>query len=225
MSLTHPTQIALIDVHSYSETETIKLVVGKKKRRFYVHHGLLAKIKFFRACLDSGFHEGESRTIMLEEDDPDAVEALIKWLYLEKVCDLVEDEEDCLATRHAFGDKICCEAYCNDLMDARRLFDRPRNRFQNFAGLNGVYQVGLRNTPYARYALKTTVHQMLAHSASFPSKLRQKAFQEIKTPDILEDMVNEVIEYQKQPYHYPHSHEGCQFHNHQQGIACSAVTK
>lgn len=42
---------------------------------------LAARCKFFEACLSGGFKESDSRTIDMDDDDPDALEALIQYLH------------------------------------------------------------------------------------------------------------------------------------------------
>ena len=209
-------------MYSYSESATVKLVVGKEKRAFLVHHDLLTTSKFFKACLDSGFREGETGTITLEEDDPDAIETFVKWLYLEKVKPLTKEESNNFVARYAFAEKICDETYCNDLIDARRAYDLAENLFHTFVTVNKIYDSGLRSTPYAKCAIKSLVQQMLSNPANFAKKAKLPRIKEADTPDITEDIVGEIIEYQTKPYGFPYSFKGCHFHIHTDGSECSA---
>jgi len=51
-------------------------------RRVHVHRVLLApSSEYFRALFTRSWAENNDSTIELQDDDPDAVEAMIKWLY------------------------------------------------------------------------------------------------------------------------------------------------
>ena len=211
-----------LTLDSFWKSETVKIIVGKDKQTFFIHQNLLAASKFFQACINSGFEEATTKTVTLEEDEPDAVEAFIKWLYLGKI-EFNNPPHADLVPLFTFADKICCEVYCNDLIDAIRKFDREKNYFWKVLSSKKVYQAGLRGTALARYAVKSTVHQL----QKYPKNLAEKAdidnVEAFEDREFMQDVIKEVIEYQQQPYNEPYSFNGCIFHSHVEGSVCSAA--
>lgn len=59
----------------------ITLYVGEDRIEYHVHEDTLCKLPFFRAALLGQFKEATEKAITMPEDDPEAVSALIKWLY------------------------------------------------------------------------------------------------------------------------------------------------
>jgi len=62
---------------------TVTLRVGNAKVPFQVHLGILCDASpVFNAAFHGGFSEGLKRSMNLPEDDPEAFELLVQWLYL-----------------------------------------------------------------------------------------------------------------------------------------------
>lgn len=61
----------------------ITLYTGEDRIKFHVHEGKLCELSFFRAALQGQFKEASEKAINMPEDDPEAVSALIEWLYTE----------------------------------------------------------------------------------------------------------------------------------------------
>lgn len=59
----------------------ITLYTGEDRIKFHVHEDKLCELSFFRAALQGQFKEASEKAINMPEDDPDAVSALIEWLY------------------------------------------------------------------------------------------------------------------------------------------------
>lgn len=62
----------------------VTLYVGEIRIRYRVYEDTLCQLPFFRAALQGQFKEALDKTINMPEDDPEAVAALIQWLYTEK---------------------------------------------------------------------------------------------------------------------------------------------
>ncbi|KAK4960581.1 hypothetical protein LTR10_003477 [Elasticomyces elasticus] len=68
------------------EEERIKLIVGEEKKEFYVarqplEHGS----EYFRLALTKDWQEGESKTVILEDADPDIVHRYLQFVYTGKI--------------------------------------------------------------------------------------------------------------------------------------------
>lgn len=59
----------------------IILSVGQEKDQYHVHQDTLCKLPFFQAALQGGFKEASEKAIVMPEDDPNSVAALIEFLY------------------------------------------------------------------------------------------------------------------------------------------------
>lgn len=62
----------------------ITLLAGSTKRRFWAHKDVLCTVPFFRSCLEASFLDTHTNIIELPEDDPDAVGAMVSFLYSEE---------------------------------------------------------------------------------------------------------------------------------------------
>jgi len=62
----------------------ITLLAGATKRRFWAHKDALCTVPFFRTCLEASFLDTHTNIIELPEDDPDAVGAMVSFLYSEE---------------------------------------------------------------------------------------------------------------------------------------------
>lgn len=60
------------------------LYVGEDRTTYYAHEDALCKLPFFRAALQGQFKEASEKAINLPEDDPEAISALVQWLYTER---------------------------------------------------------------------------------------------------------------------------------------------
>lgn len=59
----------------------ITLFVGQDQVEFHAHEGTLCKIRFFQAAVQGSFRESLTKSIDMPEDTPNAVSALIEFLY------------------------------------------------------------------------------------------------------------------------------------------------
>lgn len=62
----------------------ITLYIGQDRVKYHAHEDTLCQLPFFQAALQGQFKEAETKTIDMPEDDPDAVAALLEWLYTGK---------------------------------------------------------------------------------------------------------------------------------------------
>lgn len=59
----------------------ITLIAGPAKKRFWAHKDVLCNVPFFRQCLDASFLDTHHNVLELPDDDPDAVGAMVSFLY------------------------------------------------------------------------------------------------------------------------------------------------
>lgn len=210
----------------FSKSEIVQIVVGKDKpQTFFIHRDLVAPSKFFKACIESGMKESESKVITLPEDEPALVEVFIKWAYLKTI-----DVEDLrshanIVKLFAFADKICCEGYCNTLMDAVSKFDIERRLFWSVSLTAHIHQTGLRNSMLAKYATKDNVFTMLANSVTYAKNEPFTNLADLSIPEMVQDMFREILEYQKNPYARPATLDKCLFHTHADDSKCAAKSE
>ncbi|KAF8437750.1 hypothetical protein BGX38DRAFT_923521 [Terfezia claveryi] len=69
---------------TFFESPMITLLAGPTKRRFWAHKDVLCTVPFFRSCLEASFLDTHTNVIELPEDDPDAVGAMVSFLYSEE---------------------------------------------------------------------------------------------------------------------------------------------
>lgn len=158
----------------------------------------------------------------LKEDDPEVVKHFIDWLYAKK-CEFnatISKAAGC-DIRFAFADKICAEAYCNDIVDAVRADYRIRHIFVNSKQLHSLYKQGLRGSELAKFGLKSAVYEATKWPANFAAKEYSNEWW--SCAELMQDFVEEMMEFQKKEWSQPYQWTGCQFHCHKDGSPCSAA--
>ncbi|KAK5729613.1 hypothetical protein LTR17_011800 [Elasticomyces elasticus] len=76
------------------EEERIKLIVGEEKREFYVtRQPLELGSEYFRLALTKDWQEGESKTVILEDADPDIVHRYLQFVYTGKIASREDEDE------------------------------------------------------------------------------------------------------------------------------------
>lgn len=62
-------------------TPMITLYVGEDRIKYYVYEDMLCKLQSFQTLLQRESKEAPEKSINMPDDDPEAVSALVEWLY------------------------------------------------------------------------------------------------------------------------------------------------
>ena len=179
--------------------------MGKDKTSFCVHKNLIyAKSKFFKGCIERSFSEAENRTVSLPNDNVDAVETFVIWLYSEKIDhDRVCERIDGLVATYAFGDKILSDAYCNDIIDTVRSAMKAKKCVPGPVVVRRLHVVGLSQSQLASYALSGVMHAIMIDK-DWEQKENEVNDQQMKLwhkmPSLMEAFTDELFTYRKKPY-------------------------
>ena len=211
-------------------SEPIPICVGHDDAAeiIYAHKEVLLKSRYFRALLDSGFAEAQEKKIYLPEDDADSVKSFITWLYTGSI---KWDFKKTDFTRPcSFADKVCEEAYGNDLMDAVVSYYVEAGNWVDFDLVIDVYRAGLRHTAIARFGIKSCVWSILRNSKKWAEEttvFRMIENADEATSEMLTDFLKELAASQlaSGQVEDPTELKGCQFHSHSEGSPCSKAKK
>jgi hypothetical protein len=111
------------------KSDFVTVHVGQDKQKYTPHKDILTRVKFFAACLDSGFRESKENEILLPEEEPEVFERILEYLYHDRIdavrMDTYDSEyvmlEDQIAVFMAkvwlAADKYCMEECQNHVMD------------------------------------------------------------------------------------------------------------
>ncbi|EXJ60152.1 hypothetical protein A1O7_04304 [Cladophialophora yegresii CBS 114405] len=70
----------------FARSDIISVIVGKQEVEFGIHKGILAaKSPFFEKCFGVGMKEANDNVVKLPEDDPEAFEAVVEWVYATRI--------------------------------------------------------------------------------------------------------------------------------------------
>ena len=97
-----------------------------------------------------------------------------------------------------------------------------RNIFVSSTILHKIYNTGLRGKPIAQYGLKSLIHTSFNHPTVFSRTCGTEWW---SCPELMEDFVKEMLEYNKTKYTRPNTWIGCHFHTHTDGSPCPAAKK
>lgn len=152
----------LDNTYSVKDASFATVFVGIPKTRFVVHEELLTyHSSFFRAALNGCFKEAESKTVILEDTDPQIFEFFVHWLYHQRLP--TEDdapglhnawtqENDCGGSKT--GNLIRIYIFC-DTYDIPTLKIRAMNELFMHMELQGV---GLPNSEQVQIAFDRLPH-------------------------------------------------------------------
>ena len=207
---------------SYSKSEIITILVGKDGEHSYtVHKDLLLKSKFFAACLKNECEEANSKIIKLPEDSHKAVEHFIEWLYTGR--GNYSAKQIGFIYLVGFADKICSDEYYNATIDSIRSTHNDGRIFIGPTGLKLIYDSGLRDSPFATYALKSAVYVAMTDSSAFQGQ--NTGYDDQlgwwSCPELMRACFQEILVWQKEKYASPRKLKGCHFHRHEDGEQCS----
>ena len=181
------------------------------------------KSRFFGAILSHDFVEASDKKISLPEDGPHSVKLYVQWLYTGKV---LYDEDASLAAACCFADKVCDEAYQNELMDSLIAYYAKKNLIMNFESLLRLHQMGLHDSAVFKFGIMTNVHQFLARPENWDDKAALWKMLEVVGEgqnDLIRLFIKEIVAQQKNngKVEDPRKIKGCHFHNHTNGSPCS----
>ena len=152
-------------------------------------------------------------TVELPEDSHDEVEVFIKWLYTGSFSVHTTQTTDTSVSAYAFGMKVGSDEYCNAIMDALLDYHKECERQVNMNGLRLRYEAGLRSTPMGQFAMKSSVrYSMTVEDNDVLSGLIKQLNDTRITPEMVADVLAEVLEYRKSPWTNPVMWEKSHFH-------------
>lgn len=115
---------------SFTTSEIVTVLVGPKRKRFYLHRDLICqRSPFMEKCLSKNrFSEGDKNELYLPEDDPKAFSVLVEWIYRGRLPGIVTpgsasvgyvDVVD-MSAAYCMADKFGMEELQNGIMDCVR---------------------------------------------------------------------------------------------------------
>jgi hypothetical protein len=108
-------------LYSFASSAIITVTVGRddRKRTYSLHEDVLVtKCPFFEKCLRSGMKEQVEQAVHLPEDNPEAFETVVKWMYAEKVPTSVKGNR--IGHAYILANKFCMTELQNALVDRYR---------------------------------------------------------------------------------------------------------
>ncbi|CAD6441481.1 8381d201-8d09-46f8-90a6-3cc1c6cbfc1d [Sclerotinia trifoliorum] len=101
--------------------EVVTVTVGKEKRKFVLHKQLLCdSVQYFRSAFSAGaFKEGQESIMDIPEDEPEAFELFVNWLYRASLPTSSRSGDlHWLLSLYIFAEKLCMNELANKTIDA-----------------------------------------------------------------------------------------------------------
>ena len=202
------------------------LEVGESKTIFRAHGDLLCKkSKFFEACLRNGFSEGIQNKVVLKDDSPKAVAGFMDWLYqVPTVVNIQDIRTSEITALYRFADKVCSEAYHNDLMDAIRKGCQDKNMYPA-STIMTLFGGGLMESQMFSFMLDGWAYDMVKNPQFYiDGKLADHTKKWLSHPEITSRLLQSIWKFQNSlPSQVPFALIGCHYHTHANGVKCSGV--
>jgi BTB/POZ domain len=170
-------RLADLKLLRYVAGDAVTILVGPKRKRYIVHKDLICeKSEYFaKAFNENCFKEGIEKEMYLPEDEPDAFDLFIRWLYNSRLdCKAFCVEGKSSAEIHAprwalmstlislyiLTDKVCLEELKNTVMDNFKDIAKT-HKFSPFAIIR-IYAKGPSGSPLRRLAARKCKHDIQA---------------------------------------------------------------
>ncbi|KAK5284387.1 hypothetical protein LTR40_000407 [Exophiala xenobiotica] len=177
-------------------TPIVTFVVGKEKREFYAHQGILVSSSpYFKSCLEGGFKEATTKRIELPEDDVSGFKLLITWLYTDQFKQkYLFDDPGAFVSMRAWtlGDKFMIPEFQNRILS--RLWTYWSN-CDNMPMDPEFFQWTLEHLPLTSQLYRAVKHMFIYHIAASHNSYKdngkwEKEFAELLTShnDAMEEL-------------------------------------
>jgi hypothetical protein len=172
----------------------VTVYVGPDKQKYTPHKEILTRVKFFAACLDSGFRESKVNEMSLPEEEPEVFEKLLEYLYHDKIeaevfdleddgdMDYIEREDSTvlmLAKVYAAADRYCMERCQNHIMDYFLVY--RENRFATPRIISTLSKRGPRDCLLRTFAMSEIAMNLFDHGNNWEDILNEEERNNIMT--------------------------------------------
>ncbi|THV48588.1 hypothetical protein BGAL_0239g00100 [Botrytis galanthina] len=145
--------------------ELVTITIGKEKQKFTLHKRLLCEsVEYFRAAF-SGFRESQSSSMDMPEDNPEAFELFIHWLYRGEVRSATKlTDVDQFLQLYIFAEKLCLNELANKTMDAIQAIsdDLDESPQCSLEQLDGVWRNTSSESPLRKWLIRILVYDVWA---------------------------------------------------------------
>ncbi|KAF7929325.1 uncharacterized protein EAE98_005244 [Botrytis deweyae] len=151
--------------------ELVTITIGKEKQKFTLHKQLLCEsVDYFRGAFSvGGFQESHSSCMDMPEDDPEAFELFLHWLYRGEVRRATKlTDIDQFLKLYVFSEKLCLNEVANKTMDAIQemnydLYTLPKCSLEQ---LDGVWRNTSSTSPLRKWLIHLLVYNVWDHEGS-----------------------------------------------------------
>lgn len=205
--------------------ETVEVIVGEGEdvKEFVVHKDLLMeKVSFFKKMFNSGFLESSAGKATLPEDNPEAFEVLIEWVYCSNVNSLHEaerpksDQVDLAISTIALAEKYLLPELGNHAVSF--LAKIGKDLVPTMSQMSTLYDKTPSTAKARIYAARTIAWALVSPETNGVSN--NSIYTACQNGDLLLDAIKEVRGTHGQGHKRAHEHPVCDYHNHTASVEC-----
>ncbi|TGO15881.1 hypothetical protein BTUL_0034g00020 [Botrytis tulipae] len=225
--------------------ELVTITIGKEKQKFTLHKQLLCEsVEYFRAAFSAGgFRESQNSSMDMPEDNPEAFELFIHWLYRGEVRRATKLEDiDQFFQLHIFAEKLCLNELANKTMDEIQTISDDLDDFPQCSldQVDGVWRNTSSTSPLRKWLIHLLVYNVwvwddgefgTAEKKTFPLDTKEliSLWQLFKDhEDLYASFFTQLHKHTADhppPCAHDHSHwRPCAFHRHSEGEVCHFKT-
>lgn len=205
--------------------ETVEIIVGEREdtKEFVVHKELLMnKVSFFKKLFDGGFLESSAVSATLPEDNPDAFEVFIEWVY----CSTVKSLHSVGRSKHDQVDLAISTVVLAEKYMLPELGDRAMS-FLAKIGEDLVPTMSQMSTLYNKTPFTSKAHLYAARTVAWAlvkpetnGVSNASIHDACQDSDLLLDAIKEVRGTSGPSHKSAHDHSVCDYHNHPEMLQC-----
>ncbi|TGO68100.1 hypothetical protein BOTNAR_0030g00220 [Botryotinia narcissicola] len=220
-------------------------MTGKEKQKFTLHKQLLCEsVEYFRAAFSAGgFRESQTSSMDMPEDDPEAFELFIHWLYRGEVRRAAKVTDiDQFLQLYIFAEKLCLKELANKTMDEIQSISGDLNEFPqcSLEQLDGVWRNTSSTSPLRKWLILVLVYSVWVSENGGLSTAEKKTFsldteKIISLWQLFKDYEDLYASFFTQLYKHTADHpppcannyshwRPCAFHRHSEGEVCHFKT-
>jgi BTB/POZ domain len=215
-------------VNRLSSSEIVKVYVGNERKLYNLHKNVLCRESpFFQGCLKGEFPEGRTNEVTLNDDNPDAFDLFIGWIYTHEIAPPA-DKKIKFDEVYVLADKFSMEAFKNAITDSAQIYFQA-----NFIEQNAVitlHSCGYSDSSLMKYFIDHMAFDFISQSGNsiVDSNENWENFQRFLGEKELMKKFLEAVIMMQQPFVAadmcgvpdPATEKGCKYHEHTQTKRC-----
>ena len=207
----HPSSLGL---------EMLSIYVGPTRERFHIHQTLLSKATpVFASMFGDGFKETMEKSAELPDDDPQAFDCFLHWLYVGTIDMARSFQTSDLIKLYCFAEKYCINTLADVVIDrVRFMFIKDKFNYPSPECVVMAYENTSEGSRLRLYLARSIAHEIIVRK---PVSLTQAELSLLAgISDFSRDIFALLLGLKEGQPKHPNEFPACEYHRHDNIYPC-----